>query len=185
MSTFEGPEDRPSDEGQAAPRVAHGQEHPAAGPAAGYYPDPSIPGFVRYWGGAAWVPGTARPAPAEGESLEPPWLGAREGLQRGVLGSPEALRAGRWSSFEAADEAGAQGPIYLDEASSGAFAVAFRDPGTALAHEVFTASVDDYFADGDDNSAGESLIRSIDEILPEPDAAAREEELAKLLKWLG
>ncbi|MGW6947923.1 RDD family protein [Streptomyces xanthophaeus] len=29
----------------------------------GYYPDPSIPGFVRYWNGASWVPGTSRPAP--------------------------------------------------------------------------------------------------------------------------
>ncbi|MFD5891790.1 RDD family protein [Streptomyces sp. NPDC060334] len=29
----------------------------------GYYPDPSIPGFVRYWNGSAWVPGTSRPAP--------------------------------------------------------------------------------------------------------------------------
>ncbi|MET9606056.1 RDD family protein [Streptomyces sp. NPDC006512] len=28
----------------------------------GYYPDPSIPGYVRYWNGAAWVPGTSRPA---------------------------------------------------------------------------------------------------------------------------
>ncbi|MEV7835043.1 RDD family protein [Streptomyces subrutilus] len=31
----------------------------------GYYPDPSIPGYVRYWNGAAWVPGTSRPAPAQ------------------------------------------------------------------------------------------------------------------------
>ncbi|WP_412077876.1 RDD family protein [Streptomyces xanthophaeus] len=30
----------------------------------GYYPDPSIPGYVRYWNGASWVPGTSRPAPA-------------------------------------------------------------------------------------------------------------------------
>ncbi|WP_406183058.1 RDD family protein [Streptomyces sp. NBC_01006] len=30
----------------------------------GYYPDPSIPGFVRYWNGLNWVPGTSRPAPA-------------------------------------------------------------------------------------------------------------------------
>ncbi|KIF00543.1 membrane protein, partial [Streptomyces sp. RSD-27] len=30
----------------------------------GYYPDPSIPGYVRYWNGAAWVPGPSRPAPA-------------------------------------------------------------------------------------------------------------------------
>ncbi|MFD9380353.1 RDD family protein [Streptomyces sp. NPDC059999] len=31
----------------------------------GYYPDPSIPGFVRYWNGSSWVPGTSRPAPAD------------------------------------------------------------------------------------------------------------------------
>ncbi|MGW0362419.1 RDD family protein [Streptomyces sp. NPDC002990] len=29
----------------------------------GYYPDPSIPGYVRYWNGVSWVPGTSRPAP--------------------------------------------------------------------------------------------------------------------------
>ncbi|MEU7555266.1 RDD family protein [Streptomyces sp. NPDC044571] len=28
----------------------------------GYYPDPSIPGYVRYWNGLSWVPGTSRPA---------------------------------------------------------------------------------------------------------------------------
>lgn len=33
----------------------------------GYYPDPSIPGYIRYWSGAAWVPGTSRPA----DSLAP------------------------------------------------------------------------------------------------------------------
>ncbi|MFJ9522184.1 RDD family protein [Kitasatospora sp. NPDC101801] len=44
----------------------------ALDPAPGYYPDPSVPGFVRYWGGSAWVPGTSRPAPPAGESLLPP-----------------------------------------------------------------------------------------------------------------
>ncbi|UGY91664.1 RDD family protein [Streptomyces gobiensis] len=40
---------------------------------AGYYPDPSIPGYMRYWDGAAWVPGTSRPEPREGEPMpEPP-----------------------------------------------------------------------------------------------------------------
>ncbi|MEV6652304.1 RDD family protein [Streptomyces sp. NPDC051219] len=38
----------------------------------GYYPDPSIPGYVRYWNGAAWVPGTSRPAPAGAASATPP-----------------------------------------------------------------------------------------------------------------
>ncbi|MGW0750245.1 RDD family protein [Streptomyces sp. NPDC002587] len=37
----------------------------------GYYPDPSIPGYVRYWNGAAWVPGTSRPAPAPAPTPAP------------------------------------------------------------------------------------------------------------------
>ncbi|MCK8676658.1 RDD family protein [Streptomyces lichenis] len=44
---------------------------PATGdgsPTPGYYPDPSIPGYIRFWNGAAWVPGTSRPAPKEGEA---------------------------------------------------------------------------------------------------------------------
>ena len=41
-------------------------------PREGYYPDPSIPGYVRYWNGATWVPGTSRPQPAGGEVLPPP-----------------------------------------------------------------------------------------------------------------
>ncbi|MFD8205754.1 RDD family protein [Streptomyces sp. NPDC059695] len=39
-------------------------------PQAGYYPDPSIPGYIRYWNGGAWVPGTSRPAPA-GDEVPP------------------------------------------------------------------------------------------------------------------
>ncbi|WP_424213600.1 RDD family protein [Streptomyces sp. BI20] len=27
----------------------------------GFYPDPSVPGWVRYWNGAHWMPGTSRP----------------------------------------------------------------------------------------------------------------------------
>lgn len=33
------------------------------GPEAGYYADPSIPGYIRYWDGTQWVAGTSRPAP--------------------------------------------------------------------------------------------------------------------------
>ena len=32
------------------------------GPEAGYYADPSIPGYIRYWDGIQWVAGTSRPA---------------------------------------------------------------------------------------------------------------------------
>ncbi|MEE1928117.1 RDD family protein [Streptomyces sp. TRM 70351] len=43
---------------------------------AGYYPDPSIPGYVRYWDGAAWMPGTSRPEPRAGEPAPGPPPGA-------------------------------------------------------------------------------------------------------------
>ncbi|MEU9174076.1 RDD family protein [Streptomyces sp. NPDC048420] len=52
----------------SAPTPAPGDDRPREG----YYPDPSIPGYVRYWNGASWVPGTSRPAPADGEPLAPP-----------------------------------------------------------------------------------------------------------------
>ncbi|MBQ1092605.1 RDD family protein [Streptomyces sp. B93] len=52
----------------SAPTPAPGDDRPREG----YYPDPSIPGYVRYWNGAAWVPGTSRPAPADGAPLAPP-----------------------------------------------------------------------------------------------------------------
>ncbi|MGW2208100.1 RDD family protein [Streptomyces sp. NPDC001781] len=52
----------------SAPTPAHGDDRPREG----YYPDPSIPGYVRYWNGTAWVPGTSRPAPVDGEPLTAP-----------------------------------------------------------------------------------------------------------------
>ncbi|MEU5363138.1 RDD family protein [Streptomyces sp. NPDC005925] len=52
----------------SAPTPAPGDDRPREG----YYPDPSIPGYVRYWNGAAWAPGTSRPAPKDGEQLFPP-----------------------------------------------------------------------------------------------------------------
>ncbi|QQC89522.1 RDD family protein [Streptomyces alfalfae] len=52
----------------SAPTPAPGDDRPREG----YYPDPSIPGYVRYWNGAAWVPGTSRPAPSDGEPLPVP-----------------------------------------------------------------------------------------------------------------
>ncbi|RZU24627.1 RDD family protein [Streptomyces sp. BK239] len=52
----------------SAPSPAPGDDRPREG----YYPDPSIPGYVRYWNGSSWVPGTSRPAPSGGEPLMPP-----------------------------------------------------------------------------------------------------------------
>ncbi|MYT30624.1 MULTISPECIES: RDD family protein [unclassified Streptomyces] len=63
-------------------------------PTPGFYPDPSIPGYIRYWNGAAWVPGTSRPAPAAGEPMPAP--------PPGTGPAPAAV-----------DETG---PVFLDEA---------------------------------------------------------------------
>lgn len=52
----------------SAPTPAPGDDRPREG----YYPDPSIPGYVRYWNGASWVPGTSRPAPLDGVPLASP-----------------------------------------------------------------------------------------------------------------
>ncbi|MGC9407438.1 RDD family protein [Streptomyces sp. DZ1-3] len=60
----------------SAPTPAPGDDRPREG----YYPDPSIPGYVRYWNGASWVSGTSRPAPKDGESLAPP-PGARPSVE--------------------------------------------------------------------------------------------------------
>ncbi|MFE2052536.1 DUF2510 domain-containing protein, partial [Streptomyces sp. NPDC059459] len=60
----------------SAPTPAPGDDRPREG----YYPDPSIPGYVRYWNGASWVPGTSRPAPEDGEPLAPP-AGARSSVE--------------------------------------------------------------------------------------------------------
>ncbi|MFE6761899.1 RDD family protein [Streptomyces sp. NPDC057689] len=57
----------------SAPTPAPGDESPREG----YYPDPSIPGYVRYWNGASWVPGTSRPAPAAVEETGPVFLDDR------------------------------------------------------------------------------------------------------------
>ncbi|WDG30991.1 RDD family protein [Streptomyces sp. CA-278952] len=90
----------------SAPTPAPGDESPREG----YYPDPSIPGYVRYWNGASWVPGTSRPAPrqagpsaapAAGEQAAPveetgPIFfdeeddGPQEGVQNGLRAGPVA-----------------------------------------------------------------------------------------------
>ncbi|MCQ4042480.1 RDD family protein [Streptantibioticus rubrisoli] len=73
-------------------------------PREGYYPDPSIPGYVRYWNGAAWVPGTSRPAPAPGETLAPPPAAAK------VV--PPSVTPQAPPRTPAIDESG---PMFLDE----------------------------------------------------------------------
>lgn len=84
----------------SAPTPAPGDDRPRDG----YYPDPSIPGYVRYWNGASWVPGTSRPAPTDGETLAPP-PGAQP-VQPAAAAAPAATPA---ASVEET------GPHFFDE----------------------------------------------------------------------
>ncbi|WP_159048508.1 DUF2510 domain-containing protein, partial [Streptomyces sp. NRRL F-6492] len=63
-------------------------------PQAGYYPDPSIPGYIRYWNGGAWVPGTSRPAPSDDDAPpHPPAAPAGPILASGPAPAPVAAPA--------------------------------------------------------------------------------------------
>ena len=83
----------------------------ADGPEAGYYPDPSIPGYVRYWDGLGWTPGTSRPAPAEGEELPPPRAAARSSAPS-LRFVPPPVPQRLLPPIEA--ELDQSGPIFLD-----------------------------------------------------------------------
>lgn len=101
----------------------------AVDPAPGYYPDPSVPGFVRYWGGSAWVPGTSRPAPAAGEPLAPPRGASRRAAATFAPAAPPPRpvvpvtpsgpsgSSGRVGRAESVDETG---PVFFDQTSAGA-----------------------------------------------------------------
>ncbi|MFJ4922183.1 RDD family protein [Streptomyces sp. NPDC088725] len=68
-------------------------------PGEGFYPDPSIPGYVRYWNGTAWVPGTSRPAPQGGEVM--PFGPAEPDVAAGQGTAPQSVEE--------------TGPMFLDE----------------------------------------------------------------------
>ncbi|GGQ81294.1 RDD family protein [Kitasatospora griseola] len=91
----------------AAPML--GTTVPAEAGAPGYYPDPSVPGFVRYWAGHAWVPGTSRAAPAPGEQLQPPRFVAR------YIGPPPYSVPPGLAPVAPTGPLIETGPIYLDE----------------------------------------------------------------------
>lgn len=90
-------------------------------PTPGFYPDPSIPGYIRYWNGAAWVPGTSRPAPAEGEAMPAP--------PPGVAPSPELSAPLEQGGPPSAVEE--TGPVFFDEeeAAGGSAVPAVRRSG--------------------------------------------------------
>ena len=69
-------------------------------PPAGYYADPSIPGYIRYWDGNEWVAGTSRPAPDEAAQQA-----AEQGLSTSQADAVPAERSGTWQPEPAAASA--------------------------------------------------------------------------------
>ncbi|GAB2707834.1 RDD family protein [Kitasatospora kifunensis] len=107
----------------------------AAVPAPGYYPDPSVPGFVRYWNGGTWVPGTSRPAPADGEVLPAPAFAARPAVRPNARYIPPPARLERVGE-RLPEQAGETGPVFLDETAAGAlFTRASAEPEPEPARE--------------------------------------------------
>ncbi|MGI5355458.1 RDD family protein [Streptomyces sp. CA-252508] len=85
---------------------------PATGdgsPTPGYYPDPSIPGYIRFWNGAAWVPGTSRPAPKDGEATPP--------VPAASVPSPAPAPVPAAAPTPSVEETG---PVFFDEEEPGA-----------------------------------------------------------------
>ncbi|MFG3259127.1 RDD family protein [Streptomyces sp. NPDC048172] len=85
-------------------------------PRSGYYPDPSIPGYIRYWNGSAWVPGTSRPEPREGEPMpEPPPGAAPPAAPEPPAGPALASSPASSASPPRRTEPEETGPVFLDE----------------------------------------------------------------------
>ncbi|MFF0550643.1 RDD family protein [Streptomyces sp. NPDC004311] len=92
----------------------------------GYYPDPSIPGYIRYWNGAAWVPGTSRPAPAGPAPVPDPAPAAAPAVPAPALRVPgpapvpaavPGAAPARLPVAAPAVRADETGPVFLDETS--------------------------------------------------------------------
>ncbi|MEU4951273.1 RDD family protein [Streptomyces lavendulae] len=83
----------------------------------GYYPDPSIPGYVRYWNGAAWVPGTSRPAASAAPASAPAaaFASASASPSPSPSASASASASASVSRVVPVDETG---PVFLDETSA-------------------------------------------------------------------
>ncbi|GGX68826.1 hypothetical protein GCM10010324_12070 [Streptomyces hiroshimensis] len=83
-------------------------------PVQGFYPDPSIPGYIRYWSGSAWVPGTSRPAPAEGEPMPAPPAGLPKPAAP-ALAAPVPPTPRRTEPVRQEPRPDETGPMFLDE----------------------------------------------------------------------
>lgn len=118
------------------------------GPEAGYYADPSIPGYIRYWDGTQWVPGTSRPAPDLPQQQEQQQVQQeQQPVQYPTRHAAEYEQAALQQSVAAqlADAVQAQTPAQLGYASQPAYPPQSEYPpqreGTAVAQSQVASSV--------------------------------------------
>jgi hypothetical protein len=105
-------------------------------PPAGYYADPSIPGYIRYWDGAVWVAGTSRPAPQEaggGEAAGP--ADARRDVVEDVL----AASSGATDAWRPEPTGGAAAQQAAQQAYQAQEAEALRVEAQRVASQQFEA----------------------------------------------
>src|SRR5882757_3549424 len=98
----------------SAPTSGSSGSSSAASPVPGYYPDPSVPDYIRYWNGFAWVPGTSRPAPTGDEAFPPPPV-AQVPAQTPVRPQTPAPTPAPTPVPTPAPAVDESGPMFLDE----------------------------------------------------------------------
>jgi hypothetical protein len=132
-------------------------------PRPGYYPDPSVPGYIRYWDGSKWVPGTSKPMPKK----------AGGGDAEGAVGSEGTSPAPRLASttlaFPPMDDVGVGGADIdtLSAASDTSTASLSKTPAFAPPRPLSEVSFDDAKPTASLFSASRQEP-SFDDVIPEP-----------------
>ena len=111
-------------------------------PRPGYYPDPSVPGYIRYWDGSKWVPGTSKPMPKKaGGGADADVL-----VESGAVPPPPRSAAG---AGEAMSQAASSGGSSNGSRTAGSGELPAFDPVLPLPQEASQSTPS--FQDADDS----------------------------------
>ncbi|MBS2964553.1 RDD family protein [Actinocrinis puniceicyclus] len=172
----------------------------STGPEAGYYADPSIPGYIRYWDGTQWVPGTSRPAPEVSQQpAQPPYQQeqqrAREQTQAQTYAGQASVAAASAYEYDQAalqqsvaaqlaqppaqraDQAPAQAP-----ADQGAAASAGAEVPTSVATMVVPSAFAGRTAPGSNWAAGGSPFDAIPGLYRSPEPAVKSQPAVRVVE---
>lgn len=109
-------------------------------PRPGYYPDPSVPGYIRYWDGSKWVPGTSKPMPRKA-------VGGGDAEQSVASGARPELPSLSRSSRESQESQESQSTELFEESAEDLVASSFaKAPAFAPPRPLSEVSFDDAVA---------------------------------------